>query len=115
MGGYGNLVEIRHNARTTTRYAHLSGWPNGIHVGASVEQGQTIGFVGASGLATAPHLHYELRINGVAVNPRHQFSTGDGAPIAANRLRAFDDEKDRLAGMMQPQTASAAAGARVDD
>lgn len=115
MGGYGNLVEVRHNARTTTRYAHLSGWPSGIHVGANVEQGQTIGFVGASGLATAPHLHYELRINGVAVNPRRQFNTGDGAPIAANRRSAFDDEKGRLMSMMQPQTVAATSGARVDD
>ena len=111
MGGYGNLVEIRHNGRTTTRYAHMSAFGNGIHVGANVEQGQTIGFVGSSGLSTAPHLHYELRINGVAVNPRHQLSAGDGAPIAAALRPGFEVEKRRLLDIMEPATA---APARVD-
>lgn len=111
MGGYGNLVEIRHNGRTTTRYAHMSAFGSGIQVGARVEQGQTIGFVGSSGLSTAPHLHYELRINGVAVNPRHQLSAGDGEPIAAVRRAGFDTEKRRLLDMLEPP---ALASARVD-
>jgi murein DD-endopeptidase MepM/ murein hydrolase activator NlpD len=111
MGGYGNLIEIRHNARTTTRYAHLSAFGSGIQAGAHVEQGQTIGFVGSSGLSTSPHLHYELRINGVAVNPRHQLSAGDGAPIAAARRPGFDLEKRRLFDMLEP---TALPPARVD-
>ncbi|HEY2805063.1 MAG TPA: M23 family metallopeptidase, partial [Gemmatimonadales bacterium] len=109
MGDYGNLVEIRHNSTTTTRYAHLSGFGEGIHAGAHVEQGQTIGYVGASGLATGPHLHYELRINGVAVNPRRSFGTGDGAPIAPARRPAFLDEKARLLQLMeQPENPNVA-------
>ena len=111
MGGYGNLVEIRHNGRTTTRYAHMSAFGNGIHPGAHVEQGQTIGFVGSSGLSTSPHLHYELRINGVAVNPRHQLSAGDGEPIAAARRPGFDIEKRRLFDMLEPPPVPSA---RVD-
>jgi len=111
MGGYGNLVEIRHNARTTTRYAHMSAFGTGIHPGAHVEQGQTIGFVGSSGLSTAPHLHYELRINGIAVNPRHQLSAGDGELIAATRRAGFDTEKRRLLDMLEPP---AAPSNRVD-
>jgi murein DD-endopeptidase MepM/ murein hydrolase activator NlpD len=111
MGGYGNLVEVRHNDRTTTRYAHLSGFGQGVHLGAHVEQGQTLGFVGASGLATSPHLHYELRINGRAVNPRRQFAAGEGAPIAASRRAAFEDEKRRLSALLEAQPA---AVARVD-
>ncbi len=112
MGGYGNLVEIRHNGHTTTRYGHLSGFGHGVVVGASVDQGQTIGFVGASGLATAPHLHYELRMNGVAVNPRRQLGAGEGAPIAAARRNGFLSEKQRLLDMLDP--AQVSVGNRVD-
>jgi murein DD-endopeptidase MepM/ murein hydrolase activator NlpD len=68
--GYGNMVEIRHFNGYTTRYAHLSRFAAGIRPGAKVSQKQVIGYVGATGLATAPHLHYELRINGQAVNAR---------------------------------------------
>jgi murein DD-endopeptidase MepM/ murein hydrolase activator NlpD len=114
-GGYGNMVEIRHNPRTTTRYAHLSGYAAGVHAGALVEQGQTIGFVGASGLATSPHLHYELRLNGVAVNPRRQFSAGEGAPIAAGRRPAFEDEMRRLRALLEPAAVAAVPVRATDD
>jgi len=63
-GGYGNLVRIRHPGGYETRYAHLSRFASGIRPGTKVEQGQVIGYVGATGLATAPHLHYEFRQNG---------------------------------------------------
>ena len=114
MGGYGNLVEVRHNDRTTTRYAHLSSFGPGIRVGARVDQSQTIGYVGASGLATAPHLHYELRLGGVAVNPRRQFNTGAGTPIAEARRPSFLTERDHLRMMLEPPLASATPAARVD-
>jgi murein DD-endopeptidase MepM/ murein hydrolase activator NlpD len=67
-GGYGNMIEIRHFNGYTTRYAHLRRFAPGIRVGTRVTQKQVIGEVGATGLATAPHLHYELRINGRAVD-----------------------------------------------
>jgi murein DD-endopeptidase MepM/ murein hydrolase activator NlpD len=67
-GGYGRMIEIRHFNGYTTRYAHLSRFADGIRVGTRVTQKQLIGYVGATGLATAPHLHYELRINGRAVD-----------------------------------------------
>jgi murein DD-endopeptidase MepM/ murein hydrolase activator NlpD len=110
LGGYGNVVEVRHNDHTETRYAHLSGFGPGVREGSHVEQGQTVGFVGASGLATSPHLHYELRINGRAVNPRRQFAAGEGAPIVAARRAAFNDEKRRLLQALEPPQ----GGARVD-
>jgi murein DD-endopeptidase MepM/ murein hydrolase activator NlpD len=69
-GGYGNMIEIRHFNGYTTRYAHLSRFASGIRVGTRVSQKDVIGYVGATGLATAPHLHYELRINGRAVDAR---------------------------------------------
>jgi murein DD-endopeptidase MepM/ murein hydrolase activator NlpD len=67
-GGYGNLVELRHVNGYTTRYAHLSRFARGLHVGKHVSQGQVIAYVGQSGLATGPHLHYELRQNGRALD-----------------------------------------------
>lgn len=68
-GGYGNRVVLRHGGNITTLYAHLSRF-GGPGVGGRVEQGDIIGYVGQSGLATGPHLHYEYRVNGVHRNPR---------------------------------------------
>jgi murein DD-endopeptidase MepM/ murein hydrolase activator NlpD len=67
-GGYGRMIEVRHINGYTTRYAHLSRFASGIRVGARVSQKDVIGYIGATGLATAPHLHYELRKQGRAVN-----------------------------------------------
>lgn len=69
-GGYGNTIILQHGGNITTLYAHMSGFASSVRVGTRVRQGQTIGFVGASGLATASHLHYEYRVNGVHRNPR---------------------------------------------
>jgi murein DD-endopeptidase MepM/ murein hydrolase activator NlpD len=69
QGGYGNTIIIDHGNRKTTLYAHLSRFANGIQRGQRVRQGQVIGYVGATGLATGPHLHYEFRINGVHRDP----------------------------------------------
>ncbi len=68
-GGYGNTVILQHGGNITTLYAHMSRFAD-PRLGARVRQGQTIGYVGQSGLATGPHLHYEYRINGVHRNPR---------------------------------------------
>lgn len=67
--GFGNLILVRHNAKYTTAYAHLSRFESGITKGSRVTQGQTIGRVGTTGVSTGPHLHYELRVNGDQVNP----------------------------------------------
>lgn len=69
-GGYGNAVILQHPGGITTLYGHLSGFTRSAREGQRVTQGQVIGYVGATGLATAPHLHYEYRINGVHMNPR---------------------------------------------
>ncbi len=68
-GGYGNAVVLKHGGSYSTLYAHLSGYPRGLRAGAQVEQGQVIGYVGSTGLATGPHLHYEFQVNGVHQNP----------------------------------------------
>lgn len=67
--GYGNVVEIRHGDAYSTLYGHLSRFARGIKRGGFVNQGQIIGYVGQTGLATGPHLHYEFRINGVHRDP----------------------------------------------
>ncbi len=69
-GGYGRVVYVQHGSGVETRYAHLSRYGKGLHVGSRVNQGEIIGYVGASGLASAPHLHYEFLVNGVHRNPR---------------------------------------------
>lgn len=68
-GGYGRSIFIRHGGRYTTVYGHLNGYARGVRSGKQIKQGQIIGYVGSSGLATGPHLHYEFRVNGVHRNP----------------------------------------------
>jgi murein DD-endopeptidase MepM/ murein hydrolase activator NlpD len=68
-GGYGNTVIIDHGNKYSTLYAHMNAFTRSQRTGSRVRQGQVIGYVGSSGLATGPHLHYEFRINGVHRNP----------------------------------------------
>ena len=68
-GGYGRTIVLQHGSVYTTVYAHLSRFSKGIRPGKRVEQGQIIGYVGSSGLATGPHLHYEFRVGGVHRDP----------------------------------------------
>lgn len=69
MGSYGNLVKIRHADGYETRYAHMKSFRRGIKRGVRVKKGQTIGYVGTTGRSTGPHLHFELRKRGRAINP----------------------------------------------
>ena len=69
-GGYGKTVILQHGGNITTLYAHMSGYASTARLGSRVRQGQIIGYVGSTGLATANHLHYEYRLNGVHRNPR---------------------------------------------
>lgn len=68
-GGYGNVMILQHGTKYTTLYAHLKTYNKKLRVGSRVKQGQTVAYVGSSGLATGPHLHYEFRVNGVHRNP----------------------------------------------
>jgi murein DD-endopeptidase MepM/ murein hydrolase activator NlpD len=88
-GGYGNLVVLRHQSKYTTWYGHLSGFAQGMRKGARVGQGDIIGYVGATGLATGPHLHYEFRINDVHQNPLRVVLPA-APPIEAAQKPAFD-------------------------
>ena len=87
-GGYGKTVEIQHGERYTTLYAHLSRFPKNLKNGSRVSQGQTIGFVGRTGLATGSHLHYEFRVDGVHRDPQKVKLPGS-SPLEKNELIAF--------------------------
>lgn len=107
-GGYGRLVEIRHGDGLITRYAHLRGFGSGIRAGARVGQGQVIGYVGKTGLATGPHLHFEFRVNGVARDPQ-EITSGEGAPITPSERAAFMAQVDRYRTILQPEQEVAVA------
>jgi len=88
-GGYGRLVVLRHQSQYTTWYGHLSRFARGIRPGKRVLQGETIGYVGMTGLATGPHLHYEFRVNNVHRNPL-KVVLPPAPPIQAAQRPAFD-------------------------
>ena len=87
-GGYGNLVKINHGNGYETRYAHLSRFAPGVKRGTRVKQGQVIGYSGATGLATAPHLHYELRQHGRPVNAR-SVRLPAAPPVPKSKMEEF--------------------------
>jgi murein DD-endopeptidase MepM/ murein hydrolase activator NlpD len=106
------MIVVRHSNGITTRYGHLRGFASGVRGGVRVSQGQVIGYVGSTGLATGPHLHYEFRVNGAARDPSRA-DLGNGEPIAASLKPAFDAERLLLAHLLlaQPVTAVASAPA----
>ena len=89
-GGYGNVVIVRHTNGYETLYGHLSGFNQGVRQGRRVIQGEIVGFVGSTGLATGPHLHYEFHVKGVHQNPM-RLAIPPGPPITAQLRSAFDE------------------------
>jgi len=85
-GGYGNAIILRHGGGVTTLYGHLSRFAAGLHAGAHVRQGEVIGYVGHTGWATGPHLHYEFRVAGIYQDPL-KVALPKAEPVPA-RLRA---------------------------
>ncbi|HVY06026.1 MAG TPA: M23 family metallopeptidase, partial [Burkholderiales bacterium] len=94
-GGYGNVVVVRHPNGYETLYAHLSGFAEGVRPGRRVTQGEVVGFVGSTGLATGPHLHYEFHVNGVHQNPM-KLAMPPGPPITSQSRAAFDESSQPL-------------------
>ncbi len=94
-GGYGNLVIIQHDEKYSTRYGHISKFGKGIKNGTNVEQGQIIGTVGATGLATGPHLHFEFRVHGEPVDfMRQDFPNTE--PVSKADMPRFELERDAV-------------------
>jgi murein DD-endopeptidase MepM/ murein hydrolase activator NlpD len=87
--GYGNTVEIRHGGSISTLYGHLSGFASGIRSGARVRQADPIAYVGATGWATGPHLHYEFKISGVQQDPM-RIALPKATPVPARLKARFD-------------------------
>jgi len=101
-GGGGRTVRVRHASGYESEYMHLSAIASGIRPGTRVQQGELVGSVGSTGLATAPHLHYGLRRDGSYVNPitEHQ-NLPPGEPVPAVALAAFQAEQLRVFGLLQ--------------
>jgi murein DD-endopeptidase MepM/ murein hydrolase activator NlpD len=96
-GGYGQVIIIKHGDRYETVYAHLSNYKSGLREGSAVRQGEVIGYVGQTGLATGPHLHYEFRIDGVHQNPLTA-QLNNAVPIKSTALAEFKSQiQDPLA------------------
>lgn len=99
-GGYGKVVVVKHRNGYSTLYAHLSGFARGIERGTKVAQGDVIGFVGMTGMATGPHLHYEFLVNGTHKNPLSQ-AIPAGTPITAETRPAFLRATQPLLGRLE--------------
>ena len=94
-GGYGKTIVIQHGNKYSTLYAHLSSFKKGIAVGSLVKQGQVIGFVGATGLATGPHLHYEFLVDKKHKNPlKYQYPSAE--PVAVDLRESFAQQANPL-------------------
>jgi murein DD-endopeptidase MepM/ murein hydrolase activator NlpD len=99
----GRMVRVRHSSGYESYYLHLSAFAPGIKAGASISQGETIGRVGATGLATGPHLHYGLKKNGLFVNPLQEHrNLPPGDPVPASAMARFTAERDRALAALGP-------------
>lgn len=93
--GYGKIIILAHSKKYDTAYGHLSGFAKGLRNGKRVNQGDIIGYVGATGMATGPHLHYELRVDGVQRDPA-KVVLPTAPPIAEKGMAAFKQETESL-------------------
>ena len=101
-GGYGNMIDIRHRNGMVSRYGHMRNFASGMRPGTRVTMGSTIGYVGMTGWATGPHLHFEIRIDGVAKNPRLALESRGGEPIPAGDRALFQKMRQQtLASLNQ--------------
>ena len=111
-GGYGNVIEVRHRNGFVTRYGHLRRFAKVSRRGARVEIGQTIGFVGMTGLATAPHLHFEVLVGGVQRNPRVALANKGGEPLPSSERDSFARTRGDLIALLEQSTSPARLASR---
>ena len=104
-GGYGNAIDIRHPNGYVTRYGHLRGFAKGLRAGRRVSIGQTIGYVGMTGLATGPHLHFEVIVHGVQHDPRVALRDKAGLPVPAAERERFDTVRTTLLAQLDARNA----------
>jgi len=108
MSGYGRTVVLKHGTIYSTLYGHMSAFARGLRTGSRVRQGQVIGYIGQSGLATGPHLHYEFRVNGVHRNPL-TIKPPPAEPIQTSLKPAFDTVARSLLSQLDLVTTRAIA------
>lgn len=102
-GAYGNYIRIRHNGQYQTAYAHMSKFAKGISKGDKVKQGDVIGYVGATGRVTGPHLHYEILVDGAQVNPA-KVKMASGDKLTGKALKAFQAQVAKIDAERTKQT-----------
>ncbi|HEV8388899.1 MAG TPA: peptidoglycan DD-metalloendopeptidase family protein [Dongiaceae bacterium] len=112
-GAYGNYIRIRHNGEYQTAYAHMSRFAKGLVKGEKVKQGDVIGYVGATGRATGPHLHYEILIAGEQVNPA-KVKTVASNKLAGKQLKAFQAQVAKIDADRKHQAAQQLIAERPD-
>ena len=100
-GGYGNTIDIRHRNGYVSRYAHLRGFGKGVRRGGRVTIGSTIGYVGMTGLASGPHLHFEVLVSGVQKNPRVALQMRGGDPIGSGERGTFMQQRNRALSFLK--------------
>jgi murein DD-endopeptidase MepM/ murein hydrolase activator NlpD len=108
-GGYGNMVVLRHRDKSETVYAHLSSFAEGLRVGQSIQQGESIGEVGATGWATGPHLHYEFRVKGEPVDPMTTAFQSGGIPVPSAHKERFASYTSQVKAQLNEAPATALA------
>jgi len=111
-GGYGNTIDIRHRNGYVSRYGHLRGFASGIRTGRSVSIGETVGYVGMTGLATGPHLHFEILVNGVQRDPSIALRGNSGLPIPSSEQPRFDAVRRSLLAQLDGHGAREQLAAR---
>jgi murein DD-endopeptidase MepM/ murein hydrolase activator NlpD len=94
-GGYGNMIDIRHRNGMVSRYGHMRNFATGMRQGTRVTMGSTIGYVGMTGWATGPHLHFEIRVGGVAHDPKLALQARGGEPIPAGERSLFQKMRNQ--------------------
>jgi len=99
-GGFGNVVEVRHSNGYVTRYAHLNRFGAKGRRGTRVMQGDVIGYVGMTGLATAPHLHFEILVRGSQTSPTTALRNVDGTPLPSGARTAFEVRRAALLALL---------------
>jgi murein DD-endopeptidase MepM/ murein hydrolase activator NlpD len=103
--GYGKTIIVQHGNQYRTLYAHMNGFAKGMRKGSTVNQGQIIGYVGMTGLATGPHLHYEFHVNGTHVDPlSHKLPTAD--PIPKKEMARFKQATQNWVAMLDKESST---------
>jgi murein DD-endopeptidase MepM/ murein hydrolase activator NlpD len=108
-GGYGNMIDIRHRNGMVSRYGHMRNFAAGMRPGTRVAMGSTIGYVGMTGWATGPHLHFEIRVGGVPRDPKLALQSRSGQPIPVNERSLFQKMRNQtLASLNEAHLAAVA-------